>query len=110
MLNGGSFSNSAIVSSCLRENTNAIFVGTETGGNPNVLAGYAKEFELPNTRIKVEIPTKQFIMTSLMKNDGSGLIPTHEIDPDIQDNIHRNDRQLAFVMRLIKENENILKR
>jgi len=103
LVNGGSFSNSAIVSSCLKEHTNAIFVGTETGGNPNVLAGYAKEFILPNTKIRVEIPTKQFIMTSLKKNDGYGLKPNYEIDNSIQDNIQHNDRQIKYVMKLIEE-------
>ncbi len=106
MLNGGSFSNSAIVSSCLKANTNAIFIGTETGGNPNVLAGDAKEFELPNTKIRVEIPTKQFIMTNLMNNDGNGLIPNFEIGNSIQDNIQQKDRQLDFVIMSIKGNKN----
>jgi hypothetical protein len=104
LLNGGSFSNSVIFSSCLKEHTNTIFVGMESGGNPNVLAGYTKDLELPNTKIRVEIPTKQFIMTNLKRNDGNGLIPNYEIDNSIQDNIQQNDKQLDFVMKLIKEN------
>ena len=103
LINGGSFSNSVIVSACLKANTNAVFVGTESGGNPNVLAGYAKELELPNTKIRVEIPTKQFIMTSLMSNDGRGVIPTYEIDNTIDDILHQRDGQLEFVMRLIAQ-------
>lgn len=103
MLNGGSFSNSVIVSSCLRAHTNAIFVGNESGGNPNILAGYAKEIELHNTKIKVEIPTLQFTMTNLTKNDGCGLIPNYKIDQNIQDNIQQRDRQVDFVKSLIKE-------
>ena len=110
LINGGSFSNSSIVSSCLRANTSAIFVGTETGGNPNVLAGYARNFKLPNTKIRVEIPTKQFIMTSLKGNDGNGLIPTFEIENSIQDNILQNDAQIGFVMKLIKERKETGKR
>lgn len=106
LVNGGSFSNSVIVSSCLKENSNAIFVGTETGGNPNVLAGYAKEFELPNTKIKVEVPTKRFVMTSLAKNNGKGVIPTYHIYNDIQDQISQSDKVLDDVLALIQKNEN----
>ena len=103
LINGGSFSNSVIVSSCLKEHTNALFIGTETGGNPTVLAGNAKEFELPNTRIRVEIPTKQFIMTDLKRNDGNGLIPTYKVENSIQDNIHHRDKPIEYVMMLIEE-------
>lgn len=103
LVNGGSFSNSVIFSSCLREYSDPIFFGTETGGNPNVLAGYAKEFELPNTKIRVEIPTKQFIMTSLQRNDGNGLIPTFKIEENISDNIQQNDGQLKYLIKWIND-------
>lgn len=79
LLNGGSFSNSVIFSSCLKENANILIAGSESGSNPNVLAGYPDDYELPNTKINVQIPTKRFIMTSLDRNDGRGLIPSYKI-------------------------------
>lgn len=106
LLNGGSFSNSVIFSSCLRENTTAIFVGTESGGNPNVLAGYAKDFELPNTKIKVQVPTKRFIMTSLLNNNGSGLLPTYRVEPNIIDIINNIDTELEYTIKLMNEKNN----
>lgn len=102
LLNGGSFSNSVIFSSCLREYTNTIFVGTESGGNPNVLAGYAREFKLPNTKINVQVPTKRFVITSMTKNNGTGLIPTYKVEHTIENNIHLYDNQLNFLLNLIK--------
>jgi hypothetical protein len=75
LINGGSFSNSGIVSACLQRNNRAIFIGQETGGNPNVLAGFEKNTELPNTKIQVQIPTKQFVLTSKANNKGRGLMP-----------------------------------
>jgi hypothetical protein len=106
LINGGSFSNTVIVSSCLRENTNAVFVGTESGGNPHVLAGYTKDLMLPNTKIRVQIPTKRFVMTSMEENNGSGLIPDHKIEQSIQDIIQHQDRQLESILNLIQEKEN----
>ncbi len=104
LVNGGSFSNTAIVSSCLKENRRAIFIGTETGGNPHVLAGYAKDFELPNTHIRVEIPEKRFVMTSLAANDGHGIIPDYIISNDISDNILQIDKVLRFTLTLAAKN------
>jgi C-terminal processing protease CtpA/Prc len=102
LVNGGSFSNSVIVSSCLSRYTNALFVGTESGGNPNVLAGYAKDFELPNTQIKVQVPTIRFTMSSLVHNTGSGIVPNHQVEHRIEDHIQQVDRQLEFLLDLIR--------
>lgn len=103
LINGGSFSNSAIVSSCLKEYTKAIFAGTESGGNPNVLSGNARDFELPNTKIMVEIPSKRFVMTSMEKNTGEGLKPDYFILNDIHDNMLQKDIPLATVLELIEK-------
>jgi hypothetical protein len=103
LINGGSFSNSAIVASCLRTNNRTKFIGTETGGNPNVLAGYAKEFKLPNTKINVEIPTKRFVMTSVEQNSGFGIKPEYVMVPTIEDRIRKVDKQLEFVLKMIKK-------
>lgn len=103
LINGGSFSNSAIVSSCLNTHHRATFVGTETGGNPNVLAGYPKELSLPHTKIRVSIPTLQFIMTSLEQNDGRGVQPHHVIDSQISDRLLLIDTELNEVLKLIKK-------
>lgn len=104
LTNGGSFSNSAIVSSCLQSHQRATFLGTETGGNPNILAGFGKAFELPNTKINVDIPTKQFVMTSLNQNKGEGLKPQYTIQANIADRVRQIDTELNFTLKLIQEN------
>lgn len=101
IINGGSFSNTAIVASCLKAHNRAEFVGSQTGGNPNVLAGYAKEFKLPNTKINVEIPSKRFVMTSVEQNDGFGIKPEYVVVSSIYDRMQGVDTQLEFVLRLI---------
>ena len=68
LINGGSFSNSGIVASCLQSNHRATFIGQETGGNPNVIAGFTKDITLPNTKVQVQIPTKQFVITDKLNN------------------------------------------
>lgn len=102
MVNGGSFSNSVIVASCLKAYNRAIFVGSETGGNPNVIAGYTKDYELPNTKIRVEIPTKQFVLTTKEINNGKGLIPDYLVIENIIDYLNQIDTTLNFTINLIK--------
>ena len=75
LINGGSFSNSGIVSSCLKRYTKATFVGEETGGNNKVLAGYLKEYTLPFSKIQVQIPARQFLLDGNLTLTGHGTIP-----------------------------------
>lgn len=104
LTNGGSFSNSAIVSSCLKRHQRAIFVGSETGGNPNVLAGFGKSFELPNTKIAVDVPAKQLVMTSIGQNTGEGLKPHHIVPAHVADRVRGIDTELNFALKLLQEN------
>ncbi len=78
-LNGGSFSNSVIVASCLNQHNRVNFYGSESGGNPHVLAGHTKSLTLPHTKIRVDLPTKRFVLTSLKDNSGRGIRPNHSI-------------------------------
>ena len=103
LINGGSFSNTAIVASCLKENKRAVFIGTETGGNPAVLAGYAKDYELPHTKISVQIPEKRFIMTSLAGNTGYGLKPDYPIPASSGITATAADEALQLALMLIRQ-------
>lgn len=105
LINGGSFSNSGIVASCLRANKRAVFVGEETGGNPDVLTGFSNDINLPNTKIYVEVPTKQFVMTSKVNNQARGLMPDQLVAPSIEDILSGNDRALHYTIDLINKTE-----
>jgi len=104
LVNGGSFSNSGIVSSCLQVNKRAIFIGQETGGNPNVIAGFIKNINLPNTKIQVQIPTKQFVITDKINNNGQGLMPTQLVIPKLADILDGKDTELDYTINLISNN------
>lgn len=103
LINGGSFSNSGIVASALRSQTNAIFVGQETGGNNKVLAGYIHKCILPNTKITVEIPTKQYLLNEQLALSGQGTMPDYEINPTMDNIILKQDSQKEFILKLILE-------
>jgi len=60
--NGGSFSNTAIVCSALKYYERASFIGVEPGGSQYIISANVKKLKLPNTKIKVEMPTLQFVI------------------------------------------------
>lgn len=106
LINGGSFSNSAIVSSCLQANNRASFIGQETGGNPNVIAGFTKEIKLPHTKIQVQVPTKQFVITDKANNNGHGLMPAQFVEPKLKDILEGKDTELDYTIDLIRKTNN----
>lgn len=78
------FSNSATgtFSGQLKTQTNAVFIGEETGGNPvHVAARQTLRYELPNTKVQTTIPLVLSIKNVNFENKGRGLIPDHEVAP-----------------------------
>jgi C-terminal processing protease CtpA/Prc len=103
LINGGSFSNSGIVSSVLRAHQRATFIGEETGGNPAMLSAGGKYFLLPNTKTQVLIPTHQYDIQGRLANTGRGLMPDHPIRPLWRDIVNQVDPELQFTLDLIQQ-------
>ncbi len=101
LINGGSFSNTGIVSSYLELQKRGIFIGEETGGNKIVLSGNAADIILPNTKIACQISTKKYIVRN-SATDGHGVMPTHLVTPTINDIIADKDTANEFALNLIK--------
>jgi C-terminal processing protease CtpA/Prc len=76
IVNGGSFSSTAITASILQSQQRVIIVGEESGGNKVVISGDPVEKVLPNTGIRCYISTTNFRITD-NKNDGHGVIPDY---------------------------------
>lgn len=101
LVNGGSFSNTAIVSSVLQTNNRCVFIGEETGGNPGVFAGGGKYVYLPNTNTKILIPNLQYQIRPTVMATGTGLIPDYEVAPILEDILARRDVALYLANQLI---------
>ncbi|MGC4038921.1 MAG: S41 family peptidase [Chitinophagaceae bacterium] len=102
LINGGSFSNSVIVSSSLEQWGRAVFIGEETGGNKTLINGEADESILPNTKIAIQISTQKFIIRNGI-NDGHGLVPSHYIKPGIEDVVADKDIVKEAANKLIQQ-------
>ncbi|HMQ47936.1 MAG TPA: S41 family peptidase [Saprospiraceae bacterium] len=103
LVDGGSFSNSAIVSSAFRHYKRGKIIGEETGGNERVICGYEHIITLPNTQLIVNIPIRQFAIRDKDKNDGHGVMPDYQVRPTIEGLIRDQDEAMDFVMELIRK-------
>ncbi|MFN8323577.1 MAG: S41 family peptidase [Chitinophagales bacterium] len=103
LINGGSFSNSGIVASALKQYGRATFIGNETGGSNKVLAGWTKDYSLPNTKIHIEAPTKQFMLNEKLPLTGHGTMPDYEINEVIEDVLNKQDKALDLVVKLLTD-------
>jgi hypothetical protein len=105
IVNGGSFSNSGIVASCLKRYNRAIFIGEETGGNNKVLAGDVNDYHLPNTDILIEIPTKQYMLDESAPLTGYGTAVDFPVRQSVKDIIDMKDSILNFTIEFIQKNQ-----
>jgi len=103
LVNGGSFSNSGIVSSAFQHYQRGKIFGEETGGNKSVICGWEEAITLPYSKISVSIPTRQFLIRDRFKNDGHGVIPDYIVQPTIRELAEGRDEVLDFTLNLIQK-------
>ena len=105
LINEKSHSATGDLSGLLQAHRLGIFIWNETGGNPyENTAGDAPFLHLPNTGIRVLIPTLKFGINRPDENTGRGVIPDHILIPSIEDIIEGRDVEMQFTLELIKSN------
>lgn len=105
LTSGWTYSGGAEFSSLMREHTNAVFIGEETGGCfYGNTSGYILELTLPNTKTTVDIPILKFVLD--VKNNipkGRGILPDYEVQPNIKEFLEGRDIQMEFTKILISK-------
>jgi hypothetical protein len=99
LINGGSFSNTAIVSACLERDRHTTFIGEETGGNISMVYGEPAQVVLPHTRIQAYISTTAFPI-SRHRSD-HGIIPQYLVQPSLTDLLTEKDTAKTLALKLI---------
>ena len=104
LINGGSFSATAIVVAILERDKRAILIEEETGGNKHIISGDPVEVVLPRTKIRSFISTTTYRIIGGV-NDGHGVLPKYPIKIKIEDVLQGNDPSKAFALELITKKE-----
>jgi len=100
LINGNSFSASSLLSTHLKANKRATFVGEETGGAYNgTVAGVYKIYELPTSKIKVRMGLMQIEAPQKQSPDGYGIKPDVKIVPTVEDRKINHDTELEWVLK-----------
>ena len=104
--NGNSFSASSLLSTHLKANKRAVFVGEETGGAYNgCVAGIYKIYEMPTTKLKIRMGLMQIEAPYKQTPDGYGVMPDVEISPSIEDRKQHKDSELGWILNDIYKKE-----
>jgi len=101
LVDGGSFSVTGMVLSCLERHQRATFIGEEAGGNRTLLAGSPRQVRLPNTRLNCYISTRLWQLAD-RPNDGHGVQPTIAVSPTIDDIIQDRDPAMEAALSLLR--------
>ncbi|MDB9859288.1 S41 family peptidase [Flavobacteriaceae bacterium] len=100
LINGNSFSAASLLSTHLKANKRATFVGEETGGAYNgTVAGVYKIYELPTSKIKVRMGLMQIEAPQKQSPDGYGIKPDVKMVPTVEDRKMNRDAELEWVLK-----------
>ena len=106
LINGNSFSASSILSTHLKANKRAIFVGQETGGAYNgTVAGMFYNYKLPNSKIIVRMGMMQVDAPQKIDPDGYGVKADVEIMPTILDKENGIDAALDWILKDVESKQ-----
>ena len=100
LINGGSFSASAIISSNLKGLGRATFVGNETGGAYNgCVAGFMPVHYLPSSRLRLRVGLMLLKPNYTTDTDGRGIMPDEVILPALNDRMTGRDPELQWIIK-----------
>lgn len=102
LTNGMTFSAASNLTSTLKEHSNAIIIGEETGGSYLKCSSGGLILKLPNSKIKLRVNPIRFDNNVKTRETKGGVIPDYLVQPDlIWDS--KNDVQLKFTLDLISK-------
>jgi len=102
LIDGNSFSATGETAALIKEHDRAIFIGKETGGNPNQnTSGIQLMMTLPHSKTRIIIPFWLWETNVTFENTGRGVIPDYELRDSIEDELNGVDAVMEFTMELI---------
>jgi len=104
LIDGGTVSAAAMAAGLLKQYTNAVFVGQETGGHAGMSNGIRQLFiSGDSTRMSINIPLFHSKFSINKFSGKRGVIPDYIIENSIDDIIKGRDAVLEFVVKKMTE-------
>jgi len=96
--NGNVISAASSSASLLKELAGATIIGEETGGSYAVFNSELLSYTLPNSGIKIDIPTLRYYTPVRKKENMNAVIPDHYIPVNKEDFIGMDDGPMKFII------------
>lgn len=104
LINGGSFSASSVLASKIKNDQRALLVGEETGGaNDGTVAGKYILTKLPHSKLSLPIGLYKIEPNITPTNTQKGVTPHHEIVPNLNQILQKEDVEMKWVLEQIKK-------
>lgn len=106
LISGNTYSGGADCAAIIKANTQAIFIGEETGGGfYGKSGGISLYLSLPNTHMRVKIPTLKYAIAAKNKSIpfGRGVIPDHVVTSNFSEYMEGIDTAFKYVVGLINK-------
>lgn len=98
LINSGTFSAASLLAANLQGMRRAVFIGEESGGGRNYLTGgLIKEVVAPNSRLILRFGNIPMETPILVKTEGRGVLPDHEVSYSITEYLSGQDKELEWV-------------
>lgn len=105
LINGSTFSASAIFCNAVKGQPGVVLAGEEAGGgwygNNGILI---PDIILPNTHLRVRLPLFRLVQFDHVAKDGRGVVPDLYIGTDYNALMKGVDKKMMVVMQMIREN------
>ncbi|MCF0065559.1 S41 family peptidase [Dyadobacter chenwenxiniae] len=106
LTDGYTFSTAADAAAVIRQITTAIFIGEETGGGAEGnTSGIFLQAKLPNSGLKVIIPSLCYWNAVTVRKKNRGVLPDHPLINSVTDILESNDRQWKYAAALALESD-----
>jgi C-terminal processing protease CtpA/Prc len=87
----------AVCAAILKDKTNAMVIGEETGGASDAHNASVMSFVLPETRIKLDIPLRRYYQPVKKRLKGRGVIPDKIIPFTVRGMIDNVDEPISYI-------------
>lgn len=104
LINGKCFSTTGHFCSLVKENNSGIFIGDETGGT-YTCNDFSKSYNLDNTNLICRVAKRIVKTTASSLTNKHGIIPDHQVVPDVDDYLNNTDKVLNYTLKLIEKNK-----
>ncbi len=107
LINGLTFSASALFCNSVKGQSNVTLVGEETGGGWHGNSGIMiPDIILPNTKLRVRLPFFRLVQFNHVPKNGTGILPDVLVKPTVSDVRNNIDRKMEIVKDIIRSKNN----